>query len=186
MSDPKNAAFTQFGNVALDGGDAAPASQTAAANNQSKPMLVDAYGRPWVNLLGSSPTGTMKEIPVPGATGAAVDSLQHAAIIGGPPAALIAAGPGKFYLAAGTNPILDDRFLQVFDLAAAGPPVDGNVPIFEIELAHTTGEVTREINFMNLGVLFNDNLKVAISTTTGVLTVAGVSDYWVHVLYWNQ
>jgi hypothetical protein len=186
MARPKNAFNEQWGNVALDGGDAAPASQTAAANNEGKPPLVDAYGRPWVNVLGSGPGGESKVIPVPGATGAAVDSLQHAQIIGDPPAALIAAGPGKFYLASAINPVSLDRWLQVFDLAAAGPPVNGDIPIFQIELTHASAEMSQEINFLNMGVLFNDNLKVAVSTSVNVLTVGGASPYWIHVLYWNQ
>lgn len=186
MALPKDASFTQFGNVALDGGDAAPASQTAATNNQSKPMLVDAYGRPWVNLLGTSPTGSMKEIPVPGATADAVDSLQHFAHVGNDPTAFVAAGPVKFYLASAFNAVAVDRWLQVFDLPGVAAPPDASVPIFQVAMRQSDADVSDEINFMNLGVLLDDNLKVAISTTPNVLTAAGASAYWFHVLYWNQ
>ena len=186
MALPKDATFTQFGNIALDGGDAAPASQTAGANNQSKPMLVDAYGRPWVNLLGSTPSGSMKEIPVPGATADAVDSLQHFAHIGSNPTAFVATGPVKFYLASAFNAVTADRWLQVFDLPGGAAPPDTSVPIFQVAMHSSSADDSQEINFMNLGVLLDDNLKVAISTTPNVLTAAGASPYWFHVLYWNQ
>ena len=193
MSGTKTEFNNQWGRTADDGAEPTPANITPApGDNRGKEPLVDLFGRLYVVLAAQNGGGGItvgNVVPIPGATASGVDSLQSSKFVGpGIPALLVAAGPGKFYLATGYNPTNGDAFLMVFANAIAGLPVDGDIPELMVKLGTDNMEPSSpEINLMDLGVRFPDNLKAAISTTPNVLTLPVVADeYWIHVLFYNQ
>lgn len=174
----------QWGRTADDGEDLVPASQTpAVGNNDAKSPLVDLFGRIWVRVVGGAITiGNV--VPIPGAVADPDDALEKFVnsdnII---PAFDVVAGPGKLYWVTAQNPTNSDRFLMVFDKAGAGAPVDTDVPVISVAMKAQNMNESAEINLVNLGLRFANNLKIAISTTPLALTLPGADDYWVTALY---
>ncbi len=191
MSGPKTEFNNQWGRTAEDGGDAVPASQTPApADNQGKEPLTDRFGRPWVLLAtpdGMSPISIGNVVPIPGAIANVADSLQGFRFIGpGVPTALVDTGPVKFYYASAYNPTQQECFLMIFNEAGASAPADGALPQAMVKMFDGNDNQPTLINFLNLGILFPDNLKVAISTTPLLLTLPVSDDFFMNVLYYNQ
>lgn len=190
MSGPKTEFNNQWGRTAADGGDAIPASQTpASGDNQGKEPLTDRFGRFWAVLANPDgpPISVGNVVPVPGATADAADSLQTFKFVGpGIPTADVDTGVGKFYFASGYNATNSDRFLMVFDKAGGANPVNGDVPAYMVPMFNKNQMEPTMINYLNLGVRYANNLKVAISTLPLVLALPGPDDYWINVLYYNQ
>ena len=191
MSGDKTEFNNQWGRTAEDGGDAVPASQTpASGSNQGKEPLTDLFGRVWVVLANPDngpPITVGNVVPVPGATANVADSLQAVKFVGPAiPTGFVDNGVGKFYYASAFNPTNTDRFFMVFDLAGALAPVNGDVPDFMVPMFNLNQMEPTVINYLNLGVRFANNLKVAISTTPLVLTLPVSGDYFMSVLYYNQ
>ena len=191
MSGPKTEFNNQWGRTAEDGGDAIPASQTPApADNQGKARLTDRFGRVWVVLANPDngpPITVGNVVPVPGAIAENKDSLQGFSFIGpGVPTDFVDTGPLKFYYASAYNPTNQDCFLMIFNQAGNSAPVNGAIPATMVKMFDGNDNEPTIIDFLNLGILFPDNLKVAISTTPLFLTLPASDDFFITVLYYNQ
>lgn len=84
----------------------------------------------------------------------------------------ISTKPGRFYRGVFQNSSATKYYVQIFDKASA--PVNTDVPIYAKTLA-ANGEVEIDLTNVN-GILCTLGIGIAISSTSGVLTLALATD----------
>ena len=100
---------------------------------------------------------------------------------------VIANKPGRLYrLAVSNSNATTSYYVQLFDKAIA--PIATNVPIWEerIEAAVATTGKSCVIDFGLFGLYFGTGIGLALSSTKGVLTLAGATDGTAYALYAAQ
>lgn len=85
---------------------------------------------------------------------------------------------GRLYRIRTINAGAAAYFLQIHDKATA--PTAGNTPVWEARLP-ASGEV--DLSFELIGLYLANGLGLAISTTTGTLTLAAANDAVSYLLY---
>ena len=137
---------------------------TPIADGSTGPLLVDKYGRLVMVAVGpgsavSSGANTWRD------AGAYANS------------GVVKASAGTLYLLFGPSGSASKRWLQIFDLAAV--PANGVAPIFEVPVspgAVANLDLPRGRSFVN-GICW------AGSTTSGTLTVATDTPFWINAEY---
>lgn len=91
----------------------------------------------------------------------------------------VSAKKGRLYhLRVNNKAAATKYFVQIFDKATA--PVNTNVPIWEGQVAANTDVV---FDFGLFGLAVTNGIGIAISTTSGVLTLAAAADGNAYALY---
>ena len=120
---PKTNFNSQWGLVSETGGDAVPTTPVAADDGDGVPPLVDAFGRPFVNLVGGGPSGTAAP-----ATGPPTNILRLQSIN---IALLQVPAPITLWSLYAASPA-DDAFFMVFDQNVA--PIVGTIPTYVFQV----------------------------------------------------
>lgn len=173
MSGTKSNFNNQFGLISADGAADVPADVAPLAVGDGTYMLLDRFGRPYINariVSGGFSGGEVQPVP-PTAAGPTTACIAGRLI--GSAGTTFAIGAANLYWLSAMNDMAGARYLQVFNTIVA--PTDGvTVPFWSWRMPQSGDHVPLQLAFGTYGVFFSNGITVWVSSDLEVYDATNV------------